>query len=127
MTTVNNPITDDEIEKAKKYKDALDELQKSVTGLNSKMPSFADGMKAGLQGIGEKLPEVVQSMIELNKQNKELEASGGKPISIFKQLASSMFSWNTLISVGVTLLASQLVEVYNFDLKLRKNSSCDNI
>ncbi|MES2060832.1 MAG: hypothetical protein V4456_02870 [Bacteroidota bacterium] len=101
-----NSVTTDEIEQTKKYKEALDELQKSVVGLNSKMPSFADGIKAGLQGIGEKLPEVVQSMIELNKQNKELEASGGKPISIFKQLASSMFSWNTLISVGVTLLAS---------------------
>lgn len=70
-------ITNDDIEKAKKYKQALDDLQSSVNGLNSKMPSFADGIKAGLQGIGEKLPEVMQSMVELNKQNKELEASGG--------------------------------------------------
>ncbi|RYU85627.1 hypothetical protein EWM62_19065 [Mucilaginibacter terrigena] len=101
-----NSVTDNEIEQAKKYKDALDELQKSVVGLNSKLPSFADGLKAGLQGIGEKLPEVVQSMVNLNKQNKEMAEAGGKPVNILKQLASSMFSWNGLISVGVTLLAT---------------------
>jgi hypothetical protein len=57
-----NSVTEDEIERTKKYKEALDALQQSITGLNSKLPSFADGLKAGLQGIGEKLPEVVQSM-----------------------------------------------------------------
>jgi hypothetical protein len=101
-----NSVTEDEIERTKNYKEALDELQKSLTGLNSKLPSFADGMKAGLLAIGEKLPEVVQSMVDLNKQNNELAASGGKPVSVLKQLASSMLSWNTLISVGVTLLAT---------------------
>jgi hypothetical protein len=32
-----NSITDDEIEKEKKYKDALDNLQSSINGLNSKL------------------------------------------------------------------------------------------
>jgi len=104
--TNNAPINTDDIEKAKKYTEALNELQKSINGLNGKLPSFADGIKAGLQGIGEKLPEVVQAMAELNKQNKELAATGGKPVNIFKQLASSMLSWNTVISIGVTLLAT---------------------
>ncbi|MCO5936154.1 hypothetical protein NAF17_11460 [Mucilaginibacter sp. RB4R14] len=43
-----NSVTENEIEQAKKYKEALDELQKSVVGLNSKLPAFADGLKAGL-------------------------------------------------------------------------------
>jgi hypothetical protein len=101
-----NSVTEDEIERTKKYKEAIDQLQNSVTGLNSKLPSFADGLKAGLQGIGEKLPEVVQSMVDLNKQNKELAESGGKPVSVLKQLATSMFSWNTIVSIGVTLLST---------------------
>jgi hypothetical protein len=99
-------ITNDDIEKAKKYKQALDDLQSSVNGLNSKLPSFADGIKAGLQAIGEKLPEVVDAMVKLNAQNKELAATGQKPKSILKGLADSLFSLNSLVSVGITLLAS---------------------
>ncbi|MES2060835.1 MAG: hypothetical protein V4456_02885 [Bacteroidota bacterium] len=102
----NSIIGDGDIEKVKKYKEALDNLQSSINGLNSKLPSFADGMKAGLQGIGEKLPEVIESIKKLNEQNKELAASGQKPKSILKELAGSLFSLNSLVSVGITLLAS---------------------
>jgi hypothetical protein len=99
-------ITNDDIEKAKKYRQALDDLQLSVNSLNSKLPAFADGIKAGLQAVGEKLPEVVDAMVKLNAQNKELAANGQKPKSILKELAGSLFSLNSLVSVGITLLAS---------------------
>ena len=102
----NIGITDDDIARAKKYKEALDNLKTSVVGLNSKLPEFANGIKAGLQAVGEKLPEVVDAMIKLNTQNKELAASGQKPKSVLKELAGSLFSLNSLVSVGITLLAS---------------------
>ena len=59
-------INNDDIEKTKRYTEALNELQNSVNGLNSKLPTFADGIKAGLQAVGEKLPEVVDAMVKLN-------------------------------------------------------------
>ncbi|SIQ69750.1 hypothetical protein SAMN05421821_103200 [Mucilaginibacter lappiensis] len=55
----NTGITDDDIARANKYKDALDALKNSINGVNSKLPEFADGLQAGLKAIGEKLPEVV--------------------------------------------------------------------
>jgi uncharacterized phage infection (PIP) family protein YhgE len=96
-----NIITSDDIKKAEEYKKALDELHKSLNGINSKLPSFADGIKAGLQAVGEKLPEVVDAIQKLNDQNKELAASGLKPKNILKELAGSFFSLNSLISVGI--------------------------
>lgn len=99
-------LSNDDIEKAKKYTDALNELKKAVIGVNSKLPEFSDGLKEGIKAIGEKLPEVVDAMQKLNEQNKELAASGQKPKNIIKELASSFLSWNSLISVGITLLAS---------------------
>jgi hypothetical protein len=99
-------ISNDDIEKTKKYTDALNELKKAVIGVNSKFPEFSDGLKEGIKAIGEKLPEVVDAMQKLNEQNKELAASGQKPKNILKELASSFLSWNSLISVGITLLAS---------------------
>jgi hypothetical protein len=108
MQNQNNSagITDDDIKKAKDYKDALDALKTSISGVNSKLPEFAEGLQAGLKAIGEKLPEVVDAMVKLNAQNKELAASGQKPKSVFAELASSMFSWNSIISVGITLLTT---------------------
>ncbi|MFS2190206.1 hypothetical protein ACCC92_26260 [Mucilaginibacter sp. Mucisp84] len=102
----NAGITDDDIKKAEAYKNALDALKTSIIGVNSKLPEFADGIKDGLKALGEKLPEVVDAMQKLNEQNKELAASGQKPKNILKELASSMLSWNSLISVGITLLAN---------------------
>lgn len=99
-------ISNDDIEKTKKYTEALNELKKAVIGVNSKFPEFSDGLKEGIKAIGEKLPEVVDAMQKLNEQNKELAASGQKPKNILKELASSFLSWNSLISVGITLLAS---------------------
>jgi len=102
----NAGITDDDIARANKYKDALDALKNSINGVNSKLPEFSDGLQAGLKAIGEKLPEVVDAMVKLNAQNRELAASGQQPKSVLKELASSLLSWNSLVSVGITLLAS---------------------
>jgi len=74
MANQNNRIgvTDDDIKKAKDYKDALDALKNSISGVNSKLPEFSEGLEAGLKAIGEKLPEVVDAMVKLNTQNRRL-------------------------------------------------------
>jgi len=90
MPNQNNTvgITDDDIKKAKDYRDAMDALQKSISGVNSKLPEFSEGLEAGLKAVGEKLPEVVDAMVKLNAQNKELAASGQQPKSVLKELDS---------------------------------------
>jgi len=40
----NTGITDDDIARANKYKNALDALKNSINGVNSKLPEFADGL-----------------------------------------------------------------------------------
>lgn len=102
----NVGITDDDIKRTKDYKDALDALKNSINGVNSKLPEFSEGLQAGLKAVGEKLPEVVDAMVKLNAQNRELAASGQQPKSILKELASSMLSWNSIVSVGITLLTT---------------------
>ncbi|SDE89205.1 hypothetical protein SAMN05216464_110209 [Mucilaginibacter pineti] len=119
----NTGITDDDINKAKEYKDAMDALKTSIVGVNSKLPEFSDGLEAGLKAIGEKLPEVVEAMTKLNAQNKELAASGQKPVSVLSQLASSMFSWNSIISVGITLLTTYSGAIINWVSELIKGET----
>ncbi|WP_295711017.1 hypothetical protein [Mucilaginibacter sp.] len=118
-----NGVTDDEIKKAKDYADALDKLKASLSGVNSKLPEFSDGLQAGLKALGEKLPDVIDAITKLNAQNKELAASGQKPVSVLSQLASSMFSWNSLISVGITLLTTYSGAIINWVSDLIKGET----
>jgi hypothetical protein len=110
----NAGITDDDIKRAKDYKEAMDALKNSISGVNSKLPEFSEGLQAGLKAVGEKLPEVVDAMVKLNAQNKELAASGQKPKSVLAELASSMFSWNSIVSVGITLLTTYSGAIINW-------------
>jgi hypothetical protein len=52
-------ITNDDIKQTENYTKALDKLEDSLTGVNSALPKFADGLEAGLKGIADKLPEVI--------------------------------------------------------------------
>ncbi|MFD1255712.1 hypothetical protein ACFQ3S_02805 [Mucilaginibacter terrae] len=84
--------------------DAIKELQKALAAVNGEIPQFTNSLGEGIAAVAGKLPDLVDSMIGLNAQNKELAAKGGKPKSVLSQLAGSMLSWNTAISLGATLL-----------------------
>jgi len=99
-------VTDDDIQKTKEYAEAIDKLKTSIAGANSALPDFANGLDAGLKSIASKLPDIVNSMTRINTQNKELGESGKKPINVLAELTTSLFSWNNLISVSITLLAT---------------------
>jgi len=103
---IKNQIDDDDILKTKEYAEAIDKLNGSLTSVNSALPKFADGLDTGLKAIAEKLPDVVASMTKLNVQNKELAESGQKPISVLAQLSTSLFSWNNLVTIGITMITT---------------------
>lgn len=112
--TNKTAITGDDIKAVKEYSDAIDKLKSSLSGVNSKLPEFSEGIEAGFKGIAEKLPEVVEAMAQLNKQNKELAASGQKPKSVLLELGSALFSWNNALSVGITLITTYGPKVLSF-------------
>ena len=84
MAKINNAgINSDDIQKTKDYANVLDKLQNSLNGVNNALPEFSSGIDSGLKGIASKLPDVVNSMMKLNAQNKELVANGQKFVSVF--------------------------------------------
>jgi hypothetical protein len=101
----------------------LDNLKDSLKEINKAIPEFTDGMESGLKAVAKVLPDVVTSMMQLNAQNKQLAADGGKPVSILSQLASGMFSWNTAISIGTTLLITYGGELLNWVSDLIKGQT----
>jgi len=86
------------------YKSAFDGLGFSVAQLTREMPAFANSMQTGFMAISNNLPILFDELQKIKKANVELQATGQPTTSVFKQLAGAVFSFQTLLSVGVTLL-----------------------
>src|SRR5690606_7547182 len=58
----------------------------------------------GFMAISNNIPMLADEITKLKKENDDLVASGKKGVPIWKQVANSLLSWNTLLSVGIMLL-----------------------
>lgn len=86
------------------YASAYNGLGMSVSQLAREMPAFANSVGTGFMAISNNLPMFFDEIKKITTANKELKASGQPTVSLFKQLAGSIFSVSTLLSIGVTLL-----------------------
>ena len=86
------------------YASGWNGLGNSINQLTREMPAFANSMQTGFLAISNNIPALVDEIGRLKKANIDLAASGEKPKSILGQLGTAIFSWQSLISVGVTLL-----------------------
>ncbi len=79
-------------------------LGNSISQLTREASAFANSVGTGFMAISNNLPALSDAIKGIREQNKQLRAEGKPTESVLKQLGSAFFSWNTLISVGVTLL-----------------------
>jgi hypothetical protein len=79
-------------------------LGHSVNQLTREMPAFSQSMTTGFMAISNNIPMLVDQITEIKKANAGLVASGQPVQSVFSQLSSAIFSWNTAISLGITAL-----------------------
>lgn len=95
------------------YKSAYDGLGNSINQLTREMPAFANSVQTGFMAISNNLPMLFDQIEKIKNENAALAAEGKKGTSILQQLGGAIFSWGTLLSVGVTLLTvygKQMVE-----------------
>jgi hypothetical protein len=86
------------------YAGAFNPLNNSIAQLTREAPAFANSVQTGFMAISNNLPIFFDAMQGVINQNKELQAQGKPTKSVLGQLASGLFSFQTLLSVGVTLL-----------------------
>jgi len=105
------------------YAGAFNPLSNSINQLSREMPAFANSVQTGFMAISNNLPIFFDSVGSIINQNKELQAQGQPTQSVFKQLASSIFSWGTALSVGVTLLTVYGKDIVTFFNNLSNGST----
>ena len=79
-------------------------LNMSVQQIVRELPSATMGVNMFFMAISNNLP-IMADHIKLAKEaNKAMKAAGGEPVPVWKQLVSSLISWQTAMMVGITLL-----------------------
>jgi len=86
------------------YASGWNGLSNSINQLTREAPAFANSMQTGFMALSNNIPILFDEINNLKLANNQLTASGAKSKSIFTSLAGAFFSWQTLLSVGVTVL-----------------------
>lgn len=86
------------------YASGWDGLGMSVQQILREVPSAAVSLNTFFLAISNNIPMLVDQINLLREANKAAAAEGKATTSVWKSLAGAFFSWNTAISLGVTLL-----------------------
>jgi hypothetical protein len=86
------------------YASATYGLRGSLNQITREMPAFANSLNTGFMAISNNIPMLVDEINRLVASNKELNAQGEKTPSVFSSIKNALLSWQTALSVGVTLL-----------------------
>lgn len=76
------------------------------------LPSLAMGPQMFMLAIANNLPMLTDAIADARKQNELLTASGQKGVPVWRQLISCLFSWQTALMAGISLLV-----VYGRDIQ----------
>lgn len=79
-------------------------LRMQFSQVARELPSLAMGPQMFILAISNNLPMLTDAIADVRKQNELLKASGQKAVPVWKQLASSLFSWQTALVAGISLL-----------------------
>ena len=86
------------------YASAWNPLSNSINQLSRELPAFANSAQTGFMAISNNLPMLFDALSSTNKEIKAMRANGEQVPGLFKQLTSSIFSFGSALSIGVTLL-----------------------
>lgn len=86
------------------YKSQWNGLNVSIQQLGRELPSLAYGPKVFFSAISNNLPILADEIKRARTEYELLKKSGQSATPVWKQIVSSLFSWQTALTVGITLL-----------------------
>ena len=79
-------------------------LNFSLQQIVRELPSLAMGPQMFFLAISNNLPMFTDALAQARKENEALQAINQKGIPVWKQVAKSLFSWQTALVAGITVL-----------------------
>lgn len=89
-------------------------LHNSIQQMAREMPSLAMGPQMFFMAISNNLPIFTDELARARKEYDELQKSGKKGTPVWKQVLSSLFSWQTAMTTGIMLLVMYGDEIWDW-------------
>lgn len=93
-------------------------LHNSIQQMAREMPSLAMGPQMFFLAISNNLPIFADEVSRARKEYDELVKSGKKGTPVWKQILSSLFSWQTALTTGIMLLVMYGDEIIDWTRSL---------
>lgn len=103
----------EEVRQASAVAPRFNSLGMSLQQVVREIPAFTYSATTGLMAVSNNLPILADNIAAARRENAALVASGEKASPVWKQLVSSLFSWQTALVGGITVLTMfgpQIVE-----------------
>ena len=105
------------------YASGFNMLGFQIQQVARELPSLAYGPQIFFAAISNNLPMLADEIARAKKSVDELKKAGQTFTPVWKQIASSIFSWQTLLVVGVTVLTLYGKEITNWVASLFKGKT----
>lgn len=102
------------------YASAFDGLGMSVQQVVRELPSAAIGLNTFFLAISNNLPILADEIARARQELKLMNEQGLKGTPVWKQLVSSLFSWQTAMIAGITILSMHGKEIGEWVMSLFK-------
>lgn len=96
------------------YASGFNGLGNSINQITREFPAFSNSVQTGFLAISNNLPIFFDEIQRTRRQIAALRAEGQQVPGLFAQLTTSIVSWGTALSLGVTLLTLYGKDIVNF-------------
>ena len=96
------------------YSSAFYMLQYNIQQVARELPSLTISASQFFLAISNNLPMLVDELKRAKDANKALREEGTKTVPVWKQLVKGIFSWQTALVVGITLLSAYGSEIVDW-------------
>lgn len=96
------------------YASAFDGLGMSVQQIVRELPSAAIGLNTFFLAISNNLPILADEVTRARQELKLMNEQGLKGTPVWKQLVSSLFSWQTAMIAGITVLSMYGKDIFEW-------------
>lgn len=94
------------------YESGFRNLQHSINQVTRELPAFTNSVQTGFMAISNNIPMLVDQMKALSEQNKILKANGEATVPVWRQMVKGIVSWQSALSIGITLLTVYSKEIW---------------
>lgn len=102
------------------YKSGFNGLSNSINQVTRELPNFAQSATIGFMALSNNLPILADEIQRVRQANALLVADGKPTVSVFKQIATSIFSWQSALITVISLSVIYAKEIGNFIFGTKK-------